>query len=158
MAHPPMTAAERQAFADDAVDGTVELSPEQLLRMSADGVGPEVEVLEMAIDAEDRLRLDASIHSSATRWLNIHSVADVEMDGGRITRLVIDELDIGPYHLGPYIQGQDLSARVQREFDQKAAVDPELAARLHALEKVRIQDGKVVVTLAPGGLEAFAAP
>ncbi len=158
MANPPMTAAERQAFADDAADGTVEMSPEQLLRMSTDGVGPEVEVLELAVDAEDQLRLDVSIHSSADRWLNIHSVADVEIDGGRVTRLVIDELEIGRYDLGQYMRGQNVAAQTQQELDERAAVDPELAARLAALQKVRIEGGKIVVELTPGGLDAFAAP
>lgn len=157
MASPPMSPEERQAVAADAADGTVELTPEQLLRMSADDPGADVDVLELAIDAEDRVRLDLSVRTAPSRWLNVHSLVDVEIDQGRLTRLVFDELDVGPWSVGQYIRGRDLSAQVQQDLDQRAAETPELTERMRALEKVRAEEGRFVVTLTPGGLDAFLA-
>lgn len=157
MAVPPMSPEERQAVADDAADGHVDLTPEQLLRMQS-ALDPRIDVLELAADPQDRVRLDLSLHTSEQRWFNLHTLATVEMDSGRLSALRVDELQFGTLDLGSWFAGQDVSARVQSRIEEQLATDPRALDRMRAVQKMRVTGGRIGIDLAPGGLEAFAAP
>jgi hypothetical protein len=154
----PLSSEEKRALRDDLLDdGKAELTSDQLSRMDAEHVH-DVQVLRIAIDPTDAIRVDVSARDPSGKFLNVHTVGHVAVAGGHVTSARFDEIKVGKLNIGAWVAGRELGPDVDRSLQQRAAEDPELARKLGAIRSLKVEDGVVRLEIDPAEVGELLGP
>lgn len=91
----------------------------------------------------------------AEGYINIHAEGGLTMEHGWFTNLEIDTFDLGPWELGEYTAGQDMSADANRSLADQRSQDPQVGVALDQIERLEFVNGALEVELVEGGWDVL---
>jgi len=139
--------------------GVVTVQCSELVELADPAGSEDIDVFWLEC-TDDQADLTLSVHlddpdAPAQGYLNFRARGALTMEHGWFTHLELDILDVGPWELGEYMVGQEMSPDANRSLADQRAQDPKMGQALDQIERLEFTNGALEVELVEGGWEVL---